>query len=499
MKKIFLLLLPSLFWFGCKSDSDNPVAPIDTKALAFPQAEGAGAYATGGRGYKVYYVTSLDDDGPGSLREGLASQGVNVLFAVSGTIHLKSPLTIPSYVTIAGQSAPGDGVTIADNPLIVGSSKFPTNDVIIRFIRCRLGDTAATENDAIEGQGSSNIMIDHCSMSWSVDECASFYDNKNMTMQWCLLAESLNHSAHAKGDHGYGGMWGGQIASFHHNLLAHHNSRTPRFCGARFSGKPDEEKVDLRNNVIYNWGGSGAYGGEGGSYNIVNNYYKPGPATEAKGGSLKTRVFAPDSDPTNGGKESTLSKILGGLDKPCWGKFYVSGNYMEGKGTNWDWDGIQPTIIPKRDGDLTKEQVIDNIKLNAEVSLPAIRTQTAQDAYNSVLTFVGASFIRDAVDVRVLGDVKNKTALVKNGIIDSQEDVGGFPVLNGGQEVKRNLDEYDTDRDGIPNAWEIANGLDPNNANDGKAKTLDPNGKYTNLEMYLNSLVKDCYPAGYPN
>ncbi len=512
MRKILFLLVSFLLGLlGCKDDSNNSNGtPVEDKVLAFPQAEGAGAYAVGGRAGTVWYVTNLDDDGPGSLRYALMNSGpkATILFAVSGTIQLNSALTITNNnITIAGQSAPGDGITIANSTMNVSK----VSDVIIRFVRFRMGDLKASEADALEGQNSHYIMIDHCSMSWSIDECSSFYDNANMTMQWCILSESLRNSKHYKGNHGYGGMWGGRTVSYHHNLFAHHDSRNPRFCGARFSNKPNEEKIDFRNNVIYNWGGNSGYGGEGGVYNIINNYYKPGPATDGRGvssgtsGEVRKRIFAPDSDTRNGDKSTNLPK-------GTWGNFYVEGNYMGGSYssanatgnysdgsdvTNDNWKGIHKII------DANSPAPVSDIRLYSPVDMPSIRTQTAQEAYGSVLDFAGASFVRDAVDNRIIDNVKNRDFTAqgsresKYGIIDSQEDVGGFPVLNGGVVITRNLDEYDTDRDGIPNEWELAKGLDPNNANDGKAKTLDPQGQYTNLEIYLNSLVEHCYPAGY--
>lgn len=494
MKKIFknvVLLLQCALLIGftaCSDDNSNSEDDNKKIGVAFYGDEGGGASATGGRGGVVYMVTSLIDETEhtqGTLRWALNQPGERIiLFKVSGIIGLKSPLTIKKgNVSIMGHSAPGDGICIKNYPLVIDA-----DNVVVKFLRFRLGDEdTGNSSDAITCTGRRNIMIDHCSMSWSVDECASCYDNENFTMQYCIISESLKASTHPKGNHGYGGIWGGTNATFHHNLLAHHDSRNPRFNGDRFTGIIDNEKVDFRNNVIYNWGGRAGYAGEGGYYNMVNNYYKQGPS------STSPYFYRPDSNPSNGNELSPLSNTLQAIGKKgLWGKYYIAGNTMDLKnGTvtpNNDWDGVYPDISPSRD-DLddtaaNREDIKKQIKLSSEVSLPTIFTQSASEAYNAVLEYAGASLKRDAVDKRVVNDVKNRTG----SLIDTQAEVGGWPVYNSEK------NPLDVDNDGIPDSWEDANGLDKNKSSDGKERSLDPNGVYSNLEVYLNSLVSHLYP-----
>jgi len=420
------------------------------KIPAFPGAEGFGKYVTGGRGGKVYIVSNLNDDGPGSLREAIGKKEPRIiLFSVSGTIQLKSQLDIKNGdLTIAGQSAPGDGICVRDYSVRVNA-----DNVIIRYMRFRMGDKMKFQNDAIYGMRHKNIIIDHCSMSWSTDECASFYDNENFTMQWCIIAESLNVSIHEKGEHGYGGIWGGMGASFHHNLLADHNSRNPRFCGARYHQQPAREIVDFRNNVIFNWGINSSYAGERGNYNMINNFYKPGPATP----------------------KSKINRIVNPWSP--FGKFYVSGNAMYGnpKVTTMNWNGgVQ----------FEKADETDSVFLGKPISVAPVATQSPRDAYDAVLQKAGANLKRDAVDRRIVEEVNSGKAPYgrdKNGIIDSQEDVGGWP------ELKSVPAAPDADHDGMPDAWERSHNLDPSNVADASLYMLDPG--YTNIEVYLNGLV----------
>lgn len=417
------------------------------RAPAFPGAEGFGKYATGGRGGRVIVVTNLNDSGEGSLRKAIRVKEPRIIvFAVSGTIDLESPLDINyGNLTIAGQSAPGDGICLRNF-----STNIKAGNVIVRYLRFRLGDESRQESDAFGGtKGRSDIMIDHCSVSWSTDECASFYRNSDFTMQWCIISESLSLSVHTKGRHGFGGIWGGKGASFHHNLLAHHSSRLPRFSGSSSTRNSPDELVDFRNNVIYNWGYNNTYGGEKGRYNMVNNYYKPGPATKE---SVRERIVNP-SEP--------------------YGQFFVSGNYVAGSRevTADNWNGGVQCEGP------------DAAFHAGEFPVEAIRTQNAADAYRDVLKYAGASLHRDAVDKRIVREVRKGTATYgANGIIDSQQNVGGWPVLEQGAVPA------DSDRDGMPDQWERRKRLRPDDPSDASEHTLD--ARYTNVEVYLNSLVK---------
>lgn len=458
-------------------------ANLVAQTPAFPGAEGFGKFTTGGRGGKVYHVTKLTDENEeGTLRYAVNQKGARtIVFDVSGIIELKSQLSIKNGdLTIAGQTAPGDGICIKNYTVYVGA-----NNVILRFLRFRLGTdspdgynddgTPYQDRDAIWGRNQSDIIIDHCSMSWCTDECGSFYNNKNFTMQWCLLAESLRGSIHPKGHHGYGGIWGGQGASFHHNFLAHHSSRNPRMCGSRYTNEPDKELVDLRNNVFYNWGFNSGYAAEGGSYNFVNNYYKSGPATESK---VKYRIFQPNADD-------------GSNDQPkgVFGRFYVDGNYMHEKGANWDWNGIDVN-----NGN-NSAMTLSAIRSYSPFSSESVITHTAETAFEKVLKLAGASLHRDAVDERVAQEAKNGTytytgsVLGGKGIIDKTSDVGGWPTYNSTNSPA------DSDRDGMPDFWEETYGLNPNDGSDGAQLANDGSG-YSNLEIYMNSLVCEIMAEG---
>lgn len=416
------------------------------RVKAFPGAEGYGQYTTGGRGGAVYIVTSLADHGPGTLRDALQQKGPRTItFAVSGYIDLERPLKITTgQVTIAGQSAPGAGITLRYYPVEIAADQ-----VIIRYLRFRLGDVKHVQDDALTCLRQRDIIIDHCSISWATDECASFYDNENFTLQWSIISESLNASVHEKGEHGYGGIWGGKGASFHHNLLIHHNSRLPRFCGARYHHQPDAERVDFINNVIYNWMSNSSYGGEQGHHNMVGNYYRPGPATRPEHATTLINPYAP------------------------YGWFYVRDNILDGNArvTDNNMLGIRCDSVAM----VWQQQPVTPVQQVIE---------RAEAAYQRVLQYAGSSRNRDAVDQRLIQEVSTGKASAgkrANGIIDSQEDVGGWPSLPAASAP------LDTDRDGMPDAWEMQRGLNKNSPHDATSFKLD--AAYTNLEVYLNTLI----------
>jgi hypothetical protein len=446
MRSYLLPLWLLTFALGCGAQQSSN-SRDEGMPPAFPGAEGFGKYTTGGRGGKVYVVTNVNDDGPGSLREAIKKKEARIItFAVSGTIALESDLNI-NYgdLTIAGQSAPGDGICTKNYPVKVNA-----NNVIIRYMRFRLGDERKVQDDAISSIRQKNIIIDHCSMSWATDECASFYHNQDFTLQWCIISESLNNSVHVKGEHGYGGIWGGRPASFHHNLIASHNSRLPRFSGSSTTPNSPEELVDFRNNVVYNWMNNNTYGGEKGRYNIAGNYYKPGPST----GKGKKEWIVNPSSPV--------------------GKFFISGNILEGNArvSIDNWSGV-------------KTNARDSAKVSEAWAAESINEELPLLAFEAVLKHAGASLRRDAVDTRIVKEArsgKSTKGKKANGIIDSQTETEGWPVL------KSLPAPADRDQDGMPDDWEKKNKLNPENASDAAAFTLSKT--YSNVEVYLNDLVK---------
>ena len=462
------------------------------KLPAFPGAEGFGRYVTGGRGGKILHVKNLKDSGYQSLRWCLQQSGAKIIvFDVSGTIHLESALGIPSNTTIAGQTAPGDGICVADYPCSIQG-----NNVIVRYMRFRLGNKNVKKDgadgwDGFGGFDHQDLIIDHCSVSWSIDECLSVLGNKNTTVQWCIAAQSLVNSGHSKGSHGYGGNWGGSGASFHHNLIIHHASRTPRL-GPRPTTQLDE-RMDMRNNVIYNFGGNGCYGGEGMKVNIVNNYYKPGPGspTGTKGMRIAGIGVRTNSYITDNPAYTDALHL--------WGKYYVTGNvnskYPEVNSDNWGKGMYNQIDASGNDGTYT-QATKDSIKINEPIDFIATTTHSAQKAYEKVLNYVGASKSRDSFDALMVSDARNNVATytgsgLSKGFINSQDDnkpVGAASDWSAWPTLNSTDAPVDTDNDGMPDEWETAHGLNPNSAKD--AVLYDESG-YTNIELYINSLVDD--------
>ncbi|MEO7264444.1 MAG: T9SS type A sorting domain-containing protein [Ferruginibacter sp.] len=453
--------------------------------LAFPTAEGAGKYVTGGRGTvvtapKVFEVTTLIDDAssattPGTLRYACtnnspAAPNRIIVFRVAGTIHLYATLTLTrANTTIAGQTAPGDGICIADHSVYVGA-----NNMIIRYLRFRLGDRFQAAvlgiDDAFgdNGNGRQNIIIDHCTMSWSNDEAFTFYKGDNVTLQWNMISEPLDHSYHDEGtgiqNHAYGGIWGGKRASFHHNLLAHCRGRMPRFDGIRNIAA---DTGDFRNNVIYNWGDYNVNGGEGGTYNIVNNYYKYGPSTPNTSSSGVNR------------RSMLLNPYKQAAPVLPYGKYYLTGNYSDNSATVTANNWLGAAFSGGSFNDSTNSQVA------TAFNCTYINMQSAQDAYTSVLANAGCILPhRDTLDQRIINDVINRTGR----LIDVQ---GGFAVGTtystsqvAWPELAAGTTPVDTDHDGMPDTWETKRGLNPNSAAD--ANGYVSTSGYSNLENYLN-------------
>ncbi len=504
------------------SGSDDPVPPtpsdehyaefsipgyedLEHTALAFPGAEGGGMYATGGRGGKVYHVTRLEDDSQdGSLRYGIekGERPLIIVFDLAGTIALQKQLNITrGDLTIAGQSAPGDGICLKNYTFRISAS-----NVVVRFIRCRMGDEKQTEDDAIQVMSHdddkySGIVIDHCSVSWCTDECASFYGMKDFTFQWNIVSESLRNSIHDKGAHGYGGIWGGNNATYHHNLLAHHDSRNPRIDHDYVSTQ--KGPVSIFNNVVYNWKGNSCYGGESSSkngsdykkYNFFNNYYKPGPVTP----SNHIWFLQPTTSCSN----------CGGTIIP--GHFYMDGNVMYGQSAltsdNWKAGKGSPVSVYIGESDVAKIRETERYATDTWQSV-----HSGAGCLDPVLAYAGASFARDNIDARIARETKEGTSTYKgsklkdkdgkdikdislNGLIDTQTDVSdatwkdGWPVYGATDEQVSRI--KDSDSDGMPDWFEVQFGLDKSSRDDASLKTLDKYARYTNLEMYLHFLVKD--------
>lgn len=513
------------------------------QAPAFPGAEGHGRYVTGGRGGRVVHVTNLNDSGTGSFREAVKSGNRIIIFDVAGIIALKSDLKIADNITILGQTAPSPGITLRYYTVQPGSNN------IIRFLRIRRGQEKNINDgaDATWQRYKTGIIFDHCSFSWSIDEVASFYDNNNFTMQWCTVAESLTNPGHSKGAHGYGGIWGGKLASFHHNFVGHLMNRGPRFNGARYgwtgytSNKDYDtykwkntvqaENVDFRNCVMYNAQGT-CYGGPGGGQiNIVNNYYKAGPSQGLKETTLNGLKVDVSTGKERGSQDRITLVTLStssNSDKShpeffdMTSRYFINGNTTETtKGSvtqNKDWKGISyDKGIPSQNGeyyspdaknfygDAVAHTTISGkscvkIKMDAPAPTGDVTTHSAAEAFSKVLAYSGASLYRDEIDARYMEEAKTGTAKYKGsitkspGIIDKVSDVNGYTEANFGKGSRPA--DFDTDNDGIPDAWETANGLNPNDAPDALTYSLDSKGYYTNLEVYANSLVENIMKQG---
>jgi len=480
---------------------------VNAQQIAFPGAEGAGRFASGGRGTatsptKVFEVTNLSDANTvGSFRYA-CSQSVSkfpyrtIVFCVSGTIHLNSKLAIPANTTVAGQTSPGDGICLADYPVTLNG-----NNIIVRYMRFRMGDKNQLKtnipgcgvpvapftdttclplktsggDDALGGFYNHNVIIDHCTVGWGGDESLTIYRGDSLTLQWNFITEGLNYSYHFEtGDkdfehHGYGGIWGALHGTFHHNLFAHFKSRNPRFAGNTDYPVGSIERVDFRNNVIYDWELFTAYGGEGGQYNIVNNYYKSGPSTSS---STKFRVVNVDSSVADG-----------------YAHYYLDGNYMYGSAaiTKNNWSGAY--MMSGKAADTVISKVTTTF---IPEYLPSF-TNTAQETYDTVLKYAGVTIPnRDTLDQRIVNDVENRIGR----LIDVQ---GGFPhatpysmTVNAWPALNSSPAPLDSDHDGMPDSWENANKLNPNDASD--RTLIAPNG-YTNLENYLNGITASPMPV----
>ncbi|MCR9016483.1 pectate lyase family protein [Aquiflexum gelatinilyticum] len=464
-------LIVMIFFASSTAFSQISYNMDSTKTLSFPGAEGFGKFTKGGRGGLVFIVTNLNDSGPGSLRWALEAKGPRIIvFEVSGTIYLESSINVRNpNVTIAGQSAPGEGITVANYWLNFANM----HNIIVRFIRFRPGDVSGEENQAAYGIYMENAIFDHCTFSWSTDEIATFYKVKNFTMQWSIISEALNNSVHSKGKHGYGSITGGKNVSWHHNLIAHATERMTMFDHTGLYKSVQEIQdwrgiSDFRNNVIYNWQSRASSNGAEGSFNLINNYYKKGPASE---GNRVDFIL----NPQRTGNGSTYS----------YGKFYVDGNILEGneKITQDNWSGVRLENTPLHNEFFRKVKVSEPFYIpNGIYSFK----ETARESYEKVLSFAGASLHRDQVDKRIIHETKSGTHTFlgskgsEGGIIDSQIDVGGWPELKSLPPLQ------DSDRDGMPNIWEVKMGLNPEKG-DARFFDLDPN--YTNIEVYLNSLV----------
>ncbi len=476
LKKITAYILSAVIVMGLFI---MPVNAADN-LLAFPDAEGGGKYTKGARNaskISVYHVTNLNDSGTGSFRDAVSKEGRIIVFDVSGVIELQSRLDIKkNNLTILGQTAPGDGVTVSGYDIVIGNN---VDNIIIRYLRVRPTDRQNGEPDGLGGRWLSNIMIDHCSVSWGVDEMLTIYSgsledgkeaenkppksqSRNVSVQNCISSESLRMSSHFKGAHGYGGIIGGTNATYHHNLFANHDSRNPRL-------DRNLKSTDMVNNVIYNWGNNSCYGGEPYSYNswvrysapeyasnvnIRNNYYKSGPSTKK---SIRSKIF----EVTHNGNTS----YNGQMPKS---NFYVKGNYVFGNSEATDNNTASENYVQN-------QQRANFLDMPIDMDEYEISLQTAEEAYEYVLNNAGATLPkRDSIDARVINDVKNGTGRIINGI----EEVGGFSGITS---EKRTF--------AIPSDWKSANGMGSKSETD-----IVTSGKwkgYTWIEAYVNDWTQN--------
>ena len=452
---------------------DTPPIELVKGVLAFPTAEGGGMYATGGRGGDVYVVTNLEDSGEGSLRYGIETapaEGRIIVFNVGGTINLKSTLSFKGKknITIAGQTAPGDGITVAGYDTSISDSE----NIVIRFVRFRVG----TENllnggdsmDALWGRDNDTFIIDHCTFSWNTDETLSTYRGKNGTVQWCLISESLTVSGHSKGRHGYGGIWGGDNTVFQYNLIANHTSRNPRIGGGSM-GDPVTDgstaTLQLSNNVLYNHGYFACYGGGFTYTNFINNYTKPGQGT----------------------RDSLTNTLLSFGENGKVGGVYYAGNVLEGN-ADVTKDNSRGFRVDSSDGQTSVSDTLYKAEAFNQITL-----RSAEDCYELVLNSAGATYPhRDAVDARVVAQVKTDTGTY----INTPNEVGGYPAEYA------EADKPDTDKDGIPDDWEKEHGLDPKDGTDSRTLCLTNKDDketygYAWIEVYFNELVGEVSKAEY--
>lgn len=448
---IYILLI---FFFGVNNSS--------AQTIAFPGAEGAGKFTKGGRGGEVYRVTNLNDTGKGSFRDAIESISgpCTIVFDVAGTIRLKSKLEIKnvSYLTIAGQTAPGKGITIADYPIKIHDSKH----IIMRYIRIRLGDENKPPNsgfDCIEVNYNENIILDHLSLSWGIDGNGDFRGLKNVTLQWIIFSEALNNSIHEKGPHGMCSSFRQPKgnATIHHNIYASSRSRHPTINGG-------SSVTEFCNNIDYNWRHSNNIDGE--KINIIGNYYKAGPSMEE--GILPIQFKSNKGMPVSKG--------------------YLTGNYFDGLPEKYNEDNYTAMNFDAIFGPTSNYKATSREEFKVSKRFDAgkyklTNIQSAEDAYEACLKYSGCSLVRDLVDERFIKTIINNTGK----IIDSQSEVGGWDNY---QSINR-PGNWDTDSDGMPDEWEKKNGLDPNNSKDGNGDK-DGDG-FTNLEEYLNSLVQSTY------